>query len=497
MNELLRCSATEVARKIADREVTIETVVETVIREQERLNPHLNALVENCWDEAREDARQKDLELKKGLKNLPPFFGVPITIKEMIAVAGCRQTLGSIHRRDWIQSQDATVVARMRKAGAIVIGTSNVPELGFWFECENPVYGWTRNPYDLERTSGGSSGGEGALVGSGSSILGIGSDVGGSIRMPAAFCGIFGHKPSNRIVPISGHYPVDMATAGDYKDPKYPLTTMGPMAKSAKDLRPVMEILIGPDGIDPQVKSGFRMKPPITDWSGKTVWVLADPYVFASSRCTNEVSESTEIAGQYFESLGAKVKTMRSDYLKDAVLHWSAALSEVIGRTFEDVLFSTAPPSLLSETLRTLARQKINYTLPALITVMIERMMEKSNAQFSQSTSKRQKAFHEMRAKINELLQDGLLLCPTHPRPAPLHHGTYTRPFDFALTGVFNALGLPATAIPVGEHQGLPLSVQAISAWGNDHSTISAAETLESAFGGWKPPEQLSKLGGS
>ncbi len=481
--------AVDLAQKIASREVSVESVVESYIYRQQFLNPSLNAIVENCWDEAREEARAKDEELKASPKNLPPFFGIPMTVKEMISVAGMKQTLGSIHRRDEIKNKDASVVRRMRDAGAIVMATTNVPELGFWFECENPIYGWTRNPYDLERTSGGSSGGEASIIAAGGSPLGLGSDVGGSIRIPAGFCGIFGHKPSNRIVPITGHYPVEFENAAKFKDPKYPLTTIGPLCRSAKDLRATMEILIGPDDVDPQVVPDFQLKKPIEDWAGKTVWVLADPFIWGTSRCSEEVLEAVEISAQYFESLGAHIRYMKSDYLKDAVILWSAALAEVEGRSFEDILFSTAPPSMIQEMVRTILTRKPNYTLPALGTVIVERLLEKSKGHWSNQIVERQKLLASAKQKLSILLADSILLLPTHPRVAPIHHSTFTRPFDFAYTGIFNGLGFPATVAPVTQHRGLPVSVQIISAWGNDHATISAAETLELAFGGWKPPE--------
>ena len=187
MSDLIRCSAGELAQKIARREFSVVEVVEAYISRQEQVTA-LNALVENDYQRAREDASQKDRWLAKHRGGeIPPLFGVPFTIKEMISVAGMKQTLGSVHRRDVRQTHDATVVQRWRQAGAIPLGTTNVPELGFWFECENPVYGWTRNPYDPSRTAGGSSGGEAALLGAGASVLGLGSDVGGSIRVPSSF----------------------------------------------------------------------------------------------------------------------------------------------------------------------------------------------------------------------------------------------------------------------------------------------------------------------
>lgn len=487
-------SAVEWAGRIARREVSVESVVDSFIKAQESVNPSLNALVENRWEAAREEARAKDKELLALADDeIPPLFGVPVTIKEMISVAGMKQTLGSIHRQEFRQNFDATVVKRLKDGGAIVLGTTNIPELGFWFECENPVYGWTRNPYDLKRTSGGSSGGEAALLGAGASALGLGSDVGGSIRIPAHFCGVFGHKPSLRIVPLTGHFPVNVNEAHLFKPPRYPLTTIGPLGISAKDLRAALELLIGPDGLDPEVRTDFKLQAPVEDWSGRQVWVLSDPVMSGVTRCNPEIIEAVEISAQYFESLGCTVRRMRSNYLKDAANLWAAALSEVEGKTFEEVLFSTAPPSLLKETLRSLLNENINYTFPALVTVAVERLM--AQTEMGRKNSEQRKALESLRYRLSRILGNGdLLICPVHPRVAPYHRGTFTRPFDFAMAAIFNALGFPVTVAPVTQHEGLPIGVQLVSAWGLDHVTLSAAEALESAFGGWKPPSGFAMV---
>lgn len=490
MIDLHRASALEIAASIKNREIAVVDVVEHFIQQQKKWNPKLNAVVEPCWEAAYQEAIAKDEELKT-LKKVPPLFGVPVTIKEMFSIDGLRNTLGSVHRRDFIQKYDATVVERLKAAGAIVLGTTNVPELGFWYECENPVYGWTRNPYDLKRTAGGSSGGEGAIIGAGGSPLGIGSDVGGSIRLPAAFCGVFGHKPSNRIVPLTGHYPVERNNREKVLDPKYPLTVVGPMSRSAKDLRPILELLIGADEYDPCALKNFKLKAPISDWSKTTVWILPNPTVAAVSRCSEECVEAVEITGQYFESIGARVKRMRADVFRDAFSLWSAAMSEVESdSTFEENLFNRQRLSALSELFKSFTSKK-NYTFPALGTVLLERLQTSYARQLEPSTKMYTRQLHELRRKMNMLLgENNLLVMPAHPRAAPLHQGTYTRPFDFSYAGILNALKLPTSAAPVlMNSRGLPVGVQLVAGEFQDHVCLSAAEVLESAFGGWKPPE--------
>ncbi|ODS51128.1 MAG: hypothetical protein ABS42_00055 [Bdellovibrio sp. SCN 50-8] len=480
-------SATDIAAHIASREISCEDIVRHFIREEELWNPRLNAMVENRWDEALAEAREKDAFLAENPEaELPPLFGVPVTIKEMIAVEGFHSTMGSIHRKDNIKSKDASVVKRLKDAGAIILGTTNVPELGFWFECENPIYGATSNPYDLTRTAGGSSGGEAALIGAGASVLGLGSDVGGSIRMPASFCGVFGHKPSNRIVPATGHEPVDFDNALEMTGSKYPLTTIGPLARKAKDLRLAMELIIGPDGYDQEVKKDFKLSPPIESWEGAKVWILPSPTMTMVAGTDEDMSEAVLMAGKYLEGMGAELKTLRHDFFKSAILLWSAGLAEVEGETFEKLLFENEHPSIPLEIFRSFTTEA-KYTLPGLLTTVAERISTK----FQKHTAQLEE-LNRLRDQLNQLLAGkNILILPAHPRKAPKLHSTYLRPFDFAMTAIFNVLGVPATAVPIAQNEGLPTGVQIISAWGQDHVTLSAAESLEQAFGGWQAPEVL------
>lgn len=488
---LSQISAQQIAHEIRSGKLTCLEVADFFINAQKKWNPKLNALVENRWDEVRREAREKDQwRAENPEAELPPLFGVPITVKEMISIQGFRCTLGSIHRRRHVQTRDASVIERLRKAGALILGTTNVPELGFWFECENPVYGMTSNPYDLERSSGGSSGGEAALIAAGASPLGFGSDVGGSIRMPAGFCGIFGHKPSNRIVPVTGHYPADHESMPNMRDPLYPLTVIGPMSKKSEDLRPALELLIGPDGLDPEVKTDFKLEPPITDWSDSTVWLLPRPVMSAVSLTEESMVQAVRLSGQYFESLGAKVKEIRPDFFKNAVFLWASALSKVEGRSFEEALFQQKKPNLGLEFIRTLFGVP-HYTLPSLMTLLTERFMASNQEKWAPLNEDRHLELEKMQRTLNTLLKGKhLLITPVHPRVAPKHRSTYTRPFDFAMTGIFNALGVPVTTAPISWKEGLPQSVQIVSAWGQDHVCLSAAGALEFGFGGWRPPPE-------
>ena len=493
---LLELGAFELAAKIRSGQCTSLEVVDAHIQEIKKWNPLINAVVEDSFSAAYAQARACDAEIQKilvegkdAVNTLPPLFGVPFTLKEMISVSNFKHTLGSVHRRSFVSSHDATVTTRLKMAGAILMGTTNVPELGFWFECANEIYGRTSNPYDLSRTSGGSTGGEAALVGAGASPFGVGSDIGGSVRMPAGFCGVFGHKPSGRLVPMTGHFPVYHDQAEKWRGDQYPLTVLGPLTRKASDLYPLMELLIGPDQVDLEIRSNFKLKPRVTDWSGKTVWVMASPYIKGVARTSTEVADATMTAARYFEAMGATLKIMRANVFEDAVKLWFASLSKASDRSFTEILADGQTIDYKRELLK-LALFKGDYTLPALGASLLETVSRRFEAKLEGTKQDSFDQIDQLKKDLGALLgEDSILILPVHPRTAPKHNTPILRPFDFAMTGIFNALEVPATAAPMGlgEH-GLPLGIQVIAGDGQDHLTMSAAEVLESAFGGWQKP---------
>ena len=209
---MLKDSALSLAADIRAGRYTATAVVEAHIAQLERVNGRINAVVKTRYDEARREAAAADARIAaaragNALETLPLLLGVPCTIKENFELEGTPQAAGLVARRHIVNDRDAVTVARLRDAGAIPLGVTNTSELCMWMESYNEVYGRSNNPYDPERIVGGSSGGEGAIVGSGASPFGLGADVGGSIRMPAFFNGVFGHKCSPGLVPNDGQYP--------------------------------------------------------------------------------------------------------------------------------------------------------------------------------------------------------------------------------------------------------------------------------------------------
>src|SRR5207245_5110718 len=243
MNDLTFLPAVQMAEQIRHRKISPVELVEAHLRKIKKLNPVLNAFVQVDAEGAFRQAREAEVAVRRGAK-LGALHGVPVSIKSSIEVAGFRCEAGTKLRQGTVASQDAPLVSRLRDAGAIILGTTNTPELLMAWETDNLLYGRTNNPWDLTRTAGGSSGGEAAAIASRCSAAGVGSDGGGSIRVPAHFCGICGLKPTPGRIPATGHYPQSVG-------PFALLGVVGPMARTVADLKLLFEAMQGPDIGDP------------------------------------------------------------------------------------------------------------------------------------------------------------------------------------------------------------------------------------------------------
>ncbi|MEN0057368.1 MAG: amidase [Bdellovibrio sp.] len=484
MHELLKMSALEIAAKVAKKEISPSEVLEVHINRIEKVNPLLNAMVEDDFARARQLAAEQTGRLSRDSSNLPVFFGVPFTVKEMFAYAGMKRTGGSIHHKNDISAQDATVVARMKQAGAIPLGTTNVPELGFWFETFNPVYGRTNNPYDLSRTCGGSSGGEGALIGAGASPLGLGSDIGGSIRMPAFFCGIFGHKPTRYLLPLTGHFPYSWEEFQALPENKYPYTSSGPMTRRAEDLYPMLKVLMGADGLDPKTLSQPVLKEKTREWKGCKVLICPSPVFHRTSRVSEEMAQSVKNCGKLFSELGAEVEEFPSRFFVRGLELWMAALKVTKNKHLYEILMGPQEHLSIGKEMLKIFLGQGDYTFPNLV-VSLSEIFDDHKKDYAGEIQDLQK----MAADLNQALgEEGILITPPFPTVAPQHRAPLWSPFDFIYTGFFTALGNPATVVPMGlSEDGLPLGVQVVARPMNDALTISCAEFLESTFGGWTP----------
>jgi amidase len=241
MSGLAYCTTRDLVAMLRARRISAVELLEHAIARIEALDSHINAVVVRDFDRARNAAVAADAALARGARG--SLLGVPVTVKESYSVAGLPTTWGIPSFKGWMPEEDAVAVARLKAAGAVILGKTNVPfALGDW-QSYNEIYGTTNNPWDLARTPGGSSGGSAAALAAGYVSLEIGSDLGGSIRAPAHFCGVFGHKPSYGLIPLRGHSPPTTEASGGDGD----LVVLGPMARSARDLAIALDVLTGPD----------------------------------------------------------------------------------------------------------------------------------------------------------------------------------------------------------------------------------------------------------
>lgn len=474
--QILSSSATFLARAVREQRVTSRELVDVHIARIEKVNPTIRALVRDRYAAARREAdRADELSASAHRDDLPPLHGVPITSKEALACEGMPSSSGLWSRRDVIADRDATALRRLRDAGAIVLGVSNISELCMWMESANKIYGRTNNPYDPARTAGGSSGGEGALVGSGASVLGLGSDVGGSIRMPAFFNGVFGHKPTGGLVPNTGHYPPATNMLQRY-------VTTGPLARRAEDLLPVLRIIAGPDGIEERcIEARFPTEP--VDLRGRTAYVMRGNGVFDVEP---PMLDALDRAARALAAAGMRVEERSIPGMRRAVEIWSAMLHEGGQVSFRELMANGAQDFVPIRELARMSLGRSSFTLPGVLLCMLERVP----SLLAERTKRTAALGADLRKEIESMLgDDGVLLKPSYPSVAPKHHRALMPPFKWIYTGIFNVLEMPVTQVPLGlDARGVPVGVQVAARNRNDHVTIRVAEELERAIGGWVPP---------
>ena len=482
LDELCLLSGTELARRIRAGEVTSRAVVEAHIARIEAVNPTINAVVAKRYEAARAEADAADVRIAAATKAgpaaldaLPPFAGVPCTIKECFALSGMPNSSGLVARKGIVADADASTVARLRAAGAIPLGVTNVSELCMWYESNNRVYGRSNNPYDPTRIVGGSSGGEGAIIGAGGSPFGLGSDVGGSIRMPAFFNGVFGHKPTGGLVPGSGQYPRARGAAAR-------IVATGPLCRRAEDLWPLVRVLAGPDGDD----------------EGATAMTLGDPAAVRLDRLTvvdvedngmNPVHPELKAAqarvANALAAAGARIRRLRFGALRRSFEIWSATLAASDAQSFS-VLLGNGRRTRGAVELAKWAVRRSHHTLPAIGLAMLERINHLAPARAARAIEMGRGLREQL---LDALGSDGVMLYPSYVSPAPRHYKPLWPPFNFVYTAIINVMQLPATQVPLGLGlQGLPLGVQVVAPPAQDHLGVAVATFLEREFGGWVAP---------
>uniref|UniRef100_A0A3Q3JS04 Amidase domain-containing protein n=2 Tax=Monopterus albus TaxID=43700 RepID=A0A3Q3JS04_MONAL len=482
-NPLLLLSAMQLAKKIRRKEVSSVEVVQAYVDRIQEVNPLVNAVVKDRFAAALQEAAQVDklIEEETGgeevLEDRLPLLGVPLSVKEAFALQGMPFTTGLISRRGVVATVDAPPVALLKRAGAIPLGVTNTSELCMWLESHNHLYGITKNPYNLERIPGGSSGGEGSLLGAAGSVIGIGADIGGSIRMPCFFNGVFGHKTTPGVVSCENQHPNFSGRQEEY------LST-GPMCRYAEDLLPMLKIMAGPNA---------NMLSLNTKVDLKKLRFFSIPHA-GSNPLLSPVSKELldiqrKVVARLEADLGVKVQEVRFPELRYSFQIWDTymGLPDYEGKPivpFATLMGDSGPPKWPLWELLKRMMGKSDHTMPAILVGLMEMIKpSKPSAFIIQQKEKLQK-------EVEELLgTDGVFFYPSHTRVAPRHHHPLFRIYDFAYTGIINILGLPVTQCPLGlGEEGLPLGVQVVAGKLQDHLTLAVALYLEKAFGGWRDP---------
>ncbi|KAM9827553.1 fatty-acid amide hydrolase 2-B [Neosynchiropus ocellatus] len=480
---LLTQSATRLAGRIRQREVSSAEVVQAYIDRILEVNPLVNAVIKDRFALALQEAAQVDklVEEETGgedvLEDRLPLLGVPLSVKMSYSLQGMPHTTGAMSRRDVVATVDSPPVAQLKRAGAIPLGVTNTSELCMWSESHNHLHGITCNPYDLERTPGGSSGGEGSIIAAAGAVVGVGSDIGGSIRIPSFFNGIFGHKTTPGVVSNDNQYPNCSGRHDEYQ-------SSGPMCRYAEDLLPMLQIMAGPKADLLSLNEKVDLKKlrffTITHDGGS-------PLISPVSRELIDIQR--KVVERLEADLGVNVQEVYFPELKYSFQIWDAfmALPDDNGKPptpFAELLGEPGRPARpLWELLKWMVG-KSDHTMAAIGLALVEMThVTKPPAFLIQQKEKLQKDVEEL------LGLDGVFFYPTHPRVAPKHHHNLFRPLDFAYTGIINILGLPATQCPLGlNEEGLPMGVQVVTGKMQDRLSIAVALYLEKAFGGWRDP---------
>jgi Asp-tRNA(Asn)/Glu-tRNA(Gln) amidotransferase A subunit family amidase len=455
----------QIAEAIRSKALSPVEVIDAHLSRIDSCEPKLNPFVHRDSHEARIQATVAESAVLRG-DSLGPLHGVPLTVKACIDVAGWPAPAGSLLRKDYVPQRDAPLVARLKAAGAILLGNTNTPEFLMAYETNNLPNGRTSNPWNLAYSAGGSSGGEAAAIASGCSVGGVGSDGGGSIRVPAHFCGICGLKPTPGRIPSTGHFPSGAGAFGW-------IGVVGPMARTIADVRSLFEVMAGPDPGDAHSSPVPLRTYKESDLRALRIGILESPTLGTT---TQETHAAVQRAAKLLADQGFTVEPFHLDGLDRALELWWFFFGPVIGHLLSKAV--AGHEAQISPMLRdylSLATSGSPVTLDSFIEACAERDL--------------------LRAKILRQMNDvPILLSPVSSAPAFLHGAGNYRPGTGYLDTMrhsqwLNLTGFPGASVPLAlSNEGLPIGVQIIGRPFEDELVLSVAEALEAARGKWQPP---------
>jgi len=479
-------SAKKLTQSICDRKVTIEETVQACLHRIDHHNPAINAIVTLDKESALKTSKEMDFRLRQDM-DLPSLFGVPITIKDAFETRGLLTTSSYPPLKDYIPTCDATVVKRLKNAGAIILGKTNLPQLAGDLQCWSPLFGRTNNPWNPELTSGGSSGGSAAAVAMNFSFLDIGSDLAGSIRIPAAYCGVAGFKATENRIPRTGHIPQLPGTERSVRH----MLSFGVLARCVDDLRLGLEVMAGPDGVDNEVPPvSARVSRPKETRTLRVAWWDDFGGVPICSRTKTRLNSTV----QQLTDAGIEVKRcLPNDFDFEAAWH---AFGIIMG----------AEVSLGMSTMERLPLSLIRHFAPKSHPIM--RSFAKGVSfdwkQYNEALNIRERLI----SQLESFLEDwDLWLCPVTPSVAFPHKKTekfrappkimiddHPMPYlegTVSMTAPFSLTGSPVVTLPAGLANGLPVGVQAIGRRWHDEELLDNCKILESIIGGFQPPANI------
>jgi len=468
MKPVTQQSAVELLALLRESKISPLELANEYIGQIERLNPTLNALVDFDADRVRAQASAAAAKRPRG-----PLFGLPMTVKASISVAGHRCEIGSLINQGNVPAEDATVVARLRHAGALVLGTTNTPEFLMAYETDNSVYGRANNPWNLDYTPGGSSGGESAAIAGGLSAGGFGSDSGGSVRVPAHFTGICSLKPTPGRIPGNGHLP---GCVGPFAI----LGAVGPMARTIDDIALLFEVLSGQDPVDPVSPPVPHRRISLTEAMRPRIGYFEDDGL---TPVTPETRQAVQDAVRALQAQGFEVQPFRPQGLEQARTLWWTFFVRC-GAIF----------------VRSLVQGREDQLSP-----ILREFLQIAAADPPLTAEELLNAWAEcdvIRGKLLGQMQEfPVLLCPVCSIPA-FRHGERAWQVDGQEVGYldvmrytqwFNLLAAPAAVVPVGRSpEGLPVGVQVVARPFEDEMALAIASVIDREFGFAAPPMVLA-----